>query len=182
LLLGLGSSKARKRALAEVAMYCCDKCRGKVSEREGFLDGRSAGMSSPPASAKKQVASDADEKHKNGDLESHSVAAIMLGVPTGIVTAKTWKPNFAIASKTKAQPEKDKADDEVVQEMGPCIMALDVQGATAKPPYHIVLAVLGNGSIRTSWCRYALPRLCSAPFGFGVVASSVVARSWQFQG
>jgi len=75
----------------------------------------------------------------------HTVAAVMLGMPVSLATGDTehWKKKLSCLRRRGANLEEDVRlhhGEDIGVEHGPCIMTLDVQGATAKPPYHVVMA------------------------------------------
>lgn len=102
-----------------------------ASGTKTFVASPSAAGSGTPASWRP-----AREQKKE---KPHMVAAMMLGAPRRITTKSEKKPLAAGTAATSEDMLKQAADD-VGDEAGPCILTLDVQGATAKPPYHVVLA------------------------------------------
>jgi len=156
LLLGFGDSKARWRACCEVRRYTWSRLSGKVvGDGVGFLDGRGT-KGGGRQSVKKRIShpdlGDINITGRNlGESavdpavpqhQPHTVAALMLGAPFSIATGTAKNP-FKKAKKKEEVPMDDQLKqtaDDVGGEAGPCILTLDVQGATAKPPYHIVMA------------------------------------------
>jgi hypothetical protein len=164
LLLGLGDSKARRKAFKELGRYAWSRLSGQVhGEGLGVLDGRSKEEKARAMASQRRTLSNGSKAFDDLETKSsstaatlarsrgaddsqtvkpHMVAAMTLGAPMGIASGETW--NKKRENKAKAQREKDAlkeaADYDVGSEAGPCILTLDVQGATAKPPYHIVMA------------------------------------------
>lgn len=159
LLLGFGDSKARRKACNELGGYMWSRLSGKIHhEGMGLLDGRSKDDKVKAGLHRRftKAADDPDLEHALSTTvvrlepqvqpqlpqhKPHTVAAIMLGAPVSFATGNAEMP-WKRMKKKKAQDQKDTKDstDDVGSEAGPCILTLDVQGATAKPPYHIVMA------------------------------------------
>jgi hypothetical protein len=160
LLLGLGDSKARRKAFRELGGYIWSRLSGKVKgEGAGLLDSRKAGDKAQrrnmqsvgsvvlPRQSGFALTPTDGTSHPVANLQQqpavhkpHTEAAMMLGIPMSIATGDRslmWKP--CRKGKKEAANEENK-DDDVGTEAGPCILTLDVQGATAKPPFHIVMA------------------------------------------
>lgn len=164
LLLGLGDSKARRKAFRELGSYTWSRLSGHVVEARGLLDGRSKDdkgqgnirssrrLSHPndPDIALAAAAASSREPPFTPQHKPHTVAAMMLGAPLGVATGVLSPFRKKNAQPKKGQPQAGQAidvsgeakqsSDDVGSEAGPCILTLDVQGATAKPPYHIVMA------------------------------------------
>lgn len=154
LLLGLGDSKARSKAMRELLRHTAFKLSGKVPQtivrKTGILPGRMAKdntlRSSRRLSSREEKLTGIIETRKPTEPhENHVVAAMMLGAPLGLATGTATSIFFKPKEKKEQSPEDDQQksaadEDDLGHETGPCIMTLDVQGATAKPPYHIVMA------------------------------------------
>lgn len=149
LLLGLGDSKARRKAFLALVQFLCDRCHGRIDGGQGLLDARSeGGIDSKIAAKDAQTSSKLNSPQFDPTAHKpHAVAAVMLGVPQFVVTGSAVKtPSFSKwSAKLKSKEDKKKNNtqspvDDIGAEVGPCILTLDVQGATAKPPYHIVMA------------------------------------------
>mmetsp|Transcript_113784 Transcript_113784/g.196726 ORF Transcript_113784/g.196726 Transcript_113784/m.196726 type:complete len:1377 (+) Transcript_113784:59-4189(+) len=156
LLLGLGDSKARRKAFLALGQFISDRLHGRIAGGTGLLDARTAAAETA-SEAKAQALVKAGEPRnvsRNGPAfemhahKPHTVAAMMLGVPQCLVTGSfpantpsfsRWSAGFKAKAGNSSQSAKSASDD-VGTEAGPCILTLDVQGATAKPPYHIVMA------------------------------------------
>jgi len=151
LLLGLGDSKARSKAISELLRYTGGRLSGKVhfGRSAGMLDGRADNTlrSSRRLSSRDEKITGHVETQKPAapQHKDHVVAAMMLGAPLGLATGKATSIFLKPKEKKEQLPEDDQLkqaedDNDAGHESGPCIMTLDVQGATAKPPYHIVMA------------------------------------------
>jgi hypothetical protein len=168
LLLGLGDSKARSKAFHELGKYFWSRLSGQIGkEGRGLLDGRREDKGK--AGLRKSRSGDDLEFHDRstsgpGSMISmavqarlgpqiepqvpqhkpHTVAAMMLGAPVSLATGNTQEMlrPFGKLKKKKADQDNKQLDmpDDTGDEAGPYIQTLDVQGATAKPPYHIVMA------------------------------------------
>jgi hypothetical protein len=132
ILSGLGDSRARKAALGEVAWFLWEKCRRcccrHMSDHQDLMHHDHHHF-------------DAGRQANEKKLGDHTVAAIMLGVPVGIATGKPWMPPMPTAMMKRSAKKADKPDqnaDDDIEESGPVVMTLDVQGATARPPNHVV--------------------------------------------